>query len=211
MAAVNVGVFGGAFDPPHVGHVELARAAVEHYRLDRLLVRVVADPGHKNVATAPQIRLFLAELAFAPLDEAEVSLDPFPRTVDSLEDLALADPIFLIGADELAGLLAWKEPERVLELARLGVATRPGVDRGRIDAVIALLGRPDRVSFFEIEPLAVSSSDIRARAAAGESIVGLVPPAVAAEIVRLGLYRAVEPTDAGGMLRSDPTQGTTTT
>ena len=184
-----VGVFGGAFDPPHVGHVELARRGIEHFRLERLLVRVVEDPGHKQVGTAPSVRQLLAELAFTPLDEAEVGLDPFARTVDSLEALRLDDPVFLVGADEFAAFLDWKEPERVLELARLGVATRPGVERGRLDAVLAELERPDRVSFFEIEPLPVSSSEIRARAAAGEPIDGLVPAAVSAEIARLALYR----------------------
>ena len=184
-----VGVFGGAFDPPHVGHFELARRGIEHFRLDRLLVRVVEDPGHKEVGTAPSVRLFLAELAFAPLDEAEVGLDPFARTIDSLEALSLDDPVFLVGADEFASFPEWKEPERVLELARLGVATRPGVERRRLETVLAELGRPERVSFFEIEPLPVSSSDIRARASAGEPLGGLVPASVAAEIDRLGLYR----------------------
>jgi nicotinate-nucleotide adenylyltransferase len=187
---VSAGVFGGAFDPPHVGHVELARRGIARFGLDRLLVRVVEQPGHKEVATAPQIRLFLAELAFAPLEEAEVSLDPFSRTVDSLAALALDDPVFLVGADEFAAFLDWKEPARVMELARLGVATRPGVDRARLDAVLAHLDRPEWVTFFEIDPLPVSSSDIRARAAAGMPVEGLVPPAVEAEIARLGLYRA---------------------
>lgn len=189
MAAMNVGVFGGAFDPPHVGHVELARRGVEEFRLDRLLVRVVAEPGHKEVATAPQIRLVLAELAFAPLDEAEVALDPFARTVDSLQALGLEDPLFLVGADEFATFLSWKEPERVLARARLGVATRPGIERAQLDRVLAALGRSERVSFFELEPVPVSSSEIRARAAVGEPIDGLVPASVAAEIARLGLYR----------------------
>ena len=185
----RVGILGGAFDPPHVGHVELAEAAVRRFRLDRLLVRVVADPGHKVIDTAPQIRLFLAELAFAPLDEAEVSLDPYARTVDSLEALALDDPVSLVGADEFAGFLAWKQPERVLELARLGVATRPGTDRSALDAVLHSLSRPERVELFAIEPLDVSSSGIRDRIAAGEPVDGLVPPSVAAELERLGLYR----------------------
>jgi nicotinate-nucleotide adenylyltransferase len=208
---MNVGILGGAFDPPHVGHVELARRGIERFDLDRLLVRVVEEPGHKDVATAPQIRLFLAELAFAPLDEAEVSLDPFPRTVDSLEALALDDPVFLVGADEFASFLAWKEPERVLDLARLGVATRPGVDRASLDAVLARLGRPDRVGFFEIDPLPVSSSDIRGRLAAGGSISGLVPPPVEAEIARLELYRHVHRPGGGGMLSDEPIEGTTPT
>jgi nicotinate-nucleotide adenylyltransferase len=187
---VNIGVFGGAFDPPHMGHLELARRGIERFDLDRLLIRVVEDPGHKHVDTAPQIRLLLAELAFASIDEADVSLDPFSRTVDSLAALVLDDPVFLVGADEFAAFLDWKEPERVLELAHLGVATRPGIDRARLDEVLASLDRPDRVSFFEIEPLPVSSSDIRRRAAAGKPIDGLVPPAVEAEVARLALYRA---------------------
>ena len=208
---MSVGVFGGAFNPPHLGHVELARRGIERFDLDRLLVRVVEDPGHKDVGTAPQIRRFLAELAFAPLEEAEVSLDPFPRTVDSLEALALDDPIFLVGADEFASFLAWKEPERVLELARLGVATRPGVDRASLDDVLSRLERPERVAFFEIEPLPVSSSDIRERLAAGDSVTGLVPPSVEAEMARLELYRGVHRPGAGGMLSDDPIEGTTPT
>lgn len=190
MGVGGVGILGGAFDPPHVGHLALAEAAVRHFSLERLLVRVVAEPGHKDVETAPQVRLFLAELAFAPLDEAEVSLDPFPRTVDSLESLALHDPVFLVGADEFAGFLAWKEPARVLELARLGVATRPGVDRSDLEEVIAAVSAPGRVELFAIEPLDVSSSAIRARVAAGEPVEDMLPLAVAREIERLGLYRA---------------------
>lgn len=211
MATVNVGVLGGAFDPPHVGHVELARRGSERFELDRLLVRVVENPGHKDVSTAPQIRLLLAELAFGRLDEAEVSLDPFARTVDSLEALALDDPVFLVGADEFADFPSWKDPRRVLELARLGVATRPGIDRGRLDRVLAALDRPDRVAFFEIEPLSVSSSEIRTRVGEGRSIDGLVPPAVQAEIERLALYRRVDRPEGGGMLRGDPIEGTTPT
>ena len=211
MGAVSIGVFGGAFDPPHVGHVELARAGIAHFGLERLLVRVVEEPGHKDVGTPAPVRLSLAQLAFGGVDRADVSLDPFARTVDSLEALALADPVFLVGADEFAGILSWKDPERVLDLARLGVATRPGVDRARLDRVLGLLGRPGRVAFFEIEPLPVSSSDIRARVAAGKPIGGLVSAPVEAEITRLRLYRPVDPQGAGGMLGSDPLEGTTRT
>jgi nicotinate-nucleotide adenylyltransferase len=207
----SVGVFGGAFDPPHLGHVELARAGVERVALERLLVRVVEDPGHKAVTTPAAVRLRLAELAFASVAAAEVAVDAFARTIDSLEALALPDPVFLVGADEFASFLEWKEPARLLELARLGVATRPGVDRDRLDAVLAALDRPDRVSFFPIEPLPVSSSEIRRRAAAGGPIDGLVPAAVAEEIARLGLYRAVETPQGGGMLGTEPSERTTPT
>jgi nicotinate-nucleotide adenylyltransferase len=121
---------------------------------------------------------------------AEVALEPQARTVDALEARALHDPIFLIGADELVDFADWKEPDRVLELARLGVATRPGYPLERLEPVLDALSRPERVLLFELEPLPISSSDLRARAARGEGLDGLVPPAVAGEIERLGLYRA---------------------
>jgi nicotinate-nucleotide adenylyltransferase len=187
-----IGILGGAFDPPHNGHVALAQEAIEHFGLERLLVRVVADPGHKDVDTASELRLCLAELAFDSVETAEVSLDPFARTVDSLEALGLDDPVFLLGADELAAFPTWVRPERVLELARIGAATRPGTDLAALERVIASLGRPERIELFPITPLAVSSSEIRERVAEGLPIADLVPPPVAAEIVRLGLYRVPE-------------------
>ena len=185
-----VGILGGAFDPPHNGHDALAREAVGYFGLERLLVRVVADPGHKAVDTPPALRLQLAELAFAPIDIAEISLDPFARTVDSLEELQLIDPVFLLGADELAAFPTWTRPERVLELARIGAATRPGTDLADLESVIASLSRPDRVELFPITPLPVSSSEVRDRVANDLPIDDLVPAAVAETIDRLGLYRA---------------------
>jgi nicotinate-nucleotide adenylyltransferase len=182
------GVLGGVFDPPHVGHLALAREAVQHFGLDRLLVRVVEDPGHKQVDTAPTIRLFLAELTFASIDEAEVALDRHARTVESLEALALKDPLLLLGADEFASFLAWKDPVRVLELARVGVATRPGTSREALETVLVQLPHPERVVFFPIERVDLSSSEIRRLAGAGKTIDGLVAPIVAAEIGRLGVY-----------------------
>jgi nicotinate-nucleotide adenylyltransferase len=186
---VGVGILGGAFDPPHLGHLALARAAVDRFTLDRLLVRVVEDPGHKPVEAGADDRLALARLAFAPVPEAQVAIDRFPRTVDSLEELGLDDPVFLVGADEFAAFLEWKRPERVLELARLGVATRPGYPKDSLERVLSWLERADRVELFTIEPFPVSSSTIRERVAAGEPLDGLVDPLVAAEIERRGLYR----------------------
>ncbi len=180
------GLFGSVFDPPHVGHVALLRDARAHFGFDRVVVLVVAHPGHKRVATDPGVRLELAQLAF-PDDDVE--LDPHPRTVDLLRERRFDDPVLLVGADQFADFLTWKEPDEVLELARLGVATRPGYPLEALDGVLAALRRPDRVSFFEIEGIELSSSDVRARVAEGVSIDGLVPPAVAAEVARLGLYR----------------------
>lgn len=186
------GILGGVFDPPHLGHVALAKAAVAQLDLDRLLVLVVADPGHKGVETAASTRLALAELAFAEVAEAAVELEPHARTVDSLEARELGDAIFVIGADELADFHRWKRPERVLELVRLGVARRPGISGDALAAAVARLDAPERVVFFDLEPVAISSSEIRERVAHGESIDDLVPGPVAAEIARLGLYRPPE-------------------
>lgn len=180
------GIFGGAFDPPHVGHVEVARRAKSALGLDRLVVLVSAAPGHKEVHCTAETRLELARAAF-PADE--VRLDPYPRTVDLLRAERFDEPVFVIGADQLRDFPTWKEPEAVLELARLAVATRPGFPREQLEPVLASLARPERVTFFEIDPIPAASSDIRAAAAAGRPLDGLVPPAVARLIEERGLYR----------------------
>ncbi len=181
-----IGLFGGAFDPPHVGHVALADAAQSQLGLSDVVVVVVADPGHKDVHCPVETRLALARAAFP---DRPVEVDHHARTVDMLRAGSWDDPVFLIGADEFSAFPGWKEPDAVLELARLGVASRPGYPRERLEQVLAGLSRPDRVLFFEIEPVTVSSSDIREKVERGEPIDGLVPPAVAAEIARRGLYR----------------------
>jgi nicotinate-nucleotide adenylyltransferase len=189
---MTVGLLGGVFDPPHLGHVALARAAVRELGLDRLLILVVADPGHKRATLPAETRLELARLAFADVPEAVVELDLHPRTVDSLEGRKLEDAVFVLGSDELADFESWKEPGRVLELAGLGVAMRPGTTGDELEAVRRRLSAPDRVLPFEMEPVAISSSDIRARVARGEPIDDLVPHRVAEEISRLGLYATSE-------------------
>jgi nicotinate-nucleotide adenylyltransferase len=175
---VAVGVFGGAFDPPHNGHVALARTDLERLGLEHLHVTVVVAPGHKETVAPAEYRLELARLAFAGLGVVEPEL--YEYTVDALEAYGYEDPVFLIGADELADFPTWKKPERVLELARLGVATRPGYQPEVTSP---------RIEIFELEPYPVSSSEIRERVRRGESIEGLVPDAVARRIVELGLYR----------------------
>jgi nicotinate-nucleotide adenylyltransferase len=175
----TTGIFGGRFDPPHLGHLALARAAREQLRLERLHVTVIADAAHKRSEAAAEHRLEMARLTFAELD-AVVELERHRYTVDALEAGRYEDPIFLIGADELAAFSTWKRPQRVLELARLGVAARPGHAPPVDDS--------DRIEVFELEPHDVSSSDIRARLRRGEPIDGLVVPAVADYIAAHGLY-----------------------
>lgn len=174
-----MGIFGGRFDPPHVGHLQLARTAIAHFAIDDLHVAVVADAAHKASEASADDRLAMARLAFGELD-ATVALEHHRYTVDALESAAHDDPIFLIGADELLAFPTWKDPERVLELARLGVATRPGYTPTTASP---------RIEIFELEPQPVSSSEIRERARRGEPLAGLVPPAVERYIERHRLYR----------------------
>jgi nicotinate-nucleotide adenylyltransferase len=181
-----IGIFGGAFDPPHNGHVALLAAARDALDLDDAVVVVAADPGHKRVETPAAVRLELAQAAF-PCET--VVLDDHARTIDMLRDHPEWDGAwFLLGADEFAGFLDWKEPAEVLRLVCLGVATRPGFPRERLDAVLATLDDPERVRLFEIEPLPIASSELRARLDRGEDVSAFVPAAVSELIRRERLY-----------------------
>ncbi len=181
-----IGIFGGAFDPPHNGHVALLAAARRELGLDDAVVVLAAEPGHKTVLTPAPVRLQLVQAAFPG---EHVLLDRHARTIDLLRDhLEWEGATFLLGADEFAGFLDWKEPQAVLGLVRLGVATRPGFPREGLDAVLGLLEHPDRVSFFDLEPQPIASRELRARLDRGEDVHRLVPPAVWALIERDGLY-----------------------
>jgi len=175
------GLYGGAFDPPHNGHVALAAGAKREFAIPRLLVLVSENPGHKSTHSPADLRLELARAAFP---DDDVRLDPYPRTIDLLRGERFDAPLFVLGADEFCAFGSWKEPDDVLALAELAVGTRPGFPRDRLDSVLDGLRRPERVHFFEIEPNPASSTAIRARVAGDPS----VPPAVAALIRQFGLY-----------------------
>jgi nicotinate-nucleotide adenylyltransferase len=183
---VGVVLYGGAFDPPHLGHVAVADAARGRFGIDRLAVLVSERPAHRSVHASADDRLALAQAAF-PRDD--VRLDPYPRTVELLRAEGLDDPVFVVGADQFRHFLDWSKPNEVLERARIAVATRPGYPREELEGVLAQLDEPARVVFFEIEPNPSASRDVRARIAAGEPLDGLVPPAVARLIAARGLYR----------------------
>jgi nicotinate-nucleotide adenylyltransferase len=181
-----IGLYGGSFDPPHRGHVELARRAKNELGLDRLVVLVSADPGHKHVETPADARLRLAQAAFP---DDEVMLDDHARTVDMLRaHPEWRDAVFLIGADEFADFLAWKEPNEILKLARLAVATRPGFPRERLEPVLARLDHPERVQLFEIDPVPIASRDLRRRLEAGENVASELTPRIAEALARERLY-----------------------
>ena len=180
---MSLGLYGGAFDPPHRGHVQLAHCAKELLGLERLLVLVAADPGHKSVGTPAELRLELARAAFP---DDEVVLDDHARTIDLLRDHSeWQDAWFVIGADEFSDFLSWKDPDAVLDHVRLAVGTRPGFPRERLEAVLGALARPDRVHLFDMEPIPAASRELRRGLVEAD-----VPPAVAEIIRREGLYRS---------------------
>jgi len=179
------GLLGGTFNPPHNGHVLLAETAKRNFDLDPLRVHVSSNPPHKRVVVDVETRLGLARLAFP---DDMVVRDESPYSIDTVTGYG-DDAIFLVGADQFANFLTWRAPDEILAHVRLGVATRPGFPREKLDAVLSQLRRPERVAFFDMDPVPISSSDIRRLVATGEPVADLVPPAVAAEIERLGLYR----------------------
>jgi nicotinate-nucleotide adenylyltransferase len=174
---VRTAVLGGVFDPPHHGHVALAEGALNELGADRLLVLVVADPGHKPTELDPQTRLELARLAFGHLQRTEIRLDDHAYTVDLLRDEQFGDAVLVIGADEWAAFDTWKEPAEILRLISVAVARRPGQPEPEGD-----------VEVFPIDQLEITSREIRERIERGEPIDDLVPAVVAREIERRRLY-----------------------
>ena len=197
---MSTGLLGGTFDPPHNGHVALARAALAELELERLVVMVAGRPPHKETGTDPETRFRLASAAFGEMPRVELSRDELDRpgrgyTVDTAQELARTrdDIVVIVGGDMFASFASWREPDGILEHARLAVAARPGTPREHFHAVLQALARPDRVTFFELAPVEASSTEVRRRVAAGEPFGDLVPGAVAALIEELGLYRAQRP------------------
>jgi nicotinate-nucleotide adenylyltransferase len=196
----DIGILGGTFNPPHMGHLVMAQEALDQLGLDRVVFMPVAVPPHKEAREDPgaEARVELCRLAVGDDDRLEVSTLEVDRggasyTVDTLRafhDLeAEHDLIFIVGGDMAQSLPAWREPEAILALARLAVAEREGVRRDDIARRLEPLHAGDRVLFFDMPRIDVSSSAIRRRVAEGRPIRYLVPDAVAAAIAERGLYR----------------------
>lgn len=197
---MRLGLLGGTFNPPHVGHLVCAQEAHERLGLDRVILLPARRPPHKEVPEDPgaDVRLALLELAVAG-DERFAASDLELRragpsyTVDTLRALHDDRPgdelTFIVGADMALSLATWREPGEVLRLARLAVAQRDGARREAIAAAVAPFHDGTRLDQFEMPRLDVSSTQIRRRVAEGRPVRWLVPDAVAAEIRRRGLYR----------------------
>jgi nicotinate-nucleotide adenylyltransferase len=187
----RIGVLGGTFDPPHLGHARMAEAARRTLELDRVVFSAAANPPHKrrDAATPYAHRAAMLALAVegvegAELSRVEESHDP-SFTIDLLRacrSRTSADLYFIIGADSLLEFATWKDPQAILEACTLVV-----FPRGRAPMVLPV-GGDASVVVFEERVIDVSSSEIRRLVAAGEVPEGVLAPAVASYIARHGLY-----------------------
>lgn len=190
----EVGVFGGSFDPPHVGHLIVAREALERLGLDEVrFVPAHRSPFKTEAATSPvEARVAMMERAIEDdpgfvVSTVEADRDPPSFMVDTLRELRSSEPevswTLLIGADQWASFDGWKSPREIGELARIAVMSRDGVQPKDAEPVPELPWIEVPVSRIDI-----SSSSVRARVATGRSVRHMIPDAVRAFIESNGLY-----------------------
>ncbi|MEW6757601.1 MAG: nicotinate-nucleotide adenylyltransferase [Acidobacteriota bacterium] len=202
---MRLGLLGGTFDPPHHGHLRVARIAQDRARLDAVLFvpcfrqplkpRPPAASGYHRAA---MVALALSGRTDWGLETAELERKGTSYTADTVELLMSrmpgAEVFLLLGADSLASFRRWKRYGFLLEACRIVAVPRPGVD---LAASVPSTWR-DRVLLASARPSRVSSTMVRARAARGESLTGWAPASVARYIVREGLYGAAAPHIARG-------------
>jgi len=200
---VRIGILGGTFNPPHRGHLALARHARDELSLERVLLMPVGSPPHKPGGEDPgaEHRLAMCRLAAAGEPAVEACALELERagpsyTADTLEEIHDRHPeaelTFIVGADTARSLPGWHRPRRVLELAELAVAARSGSDREQVKAALASAAGgalEPRVRFLEMTPIEASSSAARELVAAGADAAGMLGPEVSAYIAAHALYR----------------------
>jgi nicotinate-nucleotide adenylyltransferase len=197
--AGGIGVLGSAFNPPHLGHLALAQEALWQLGLDEVVLMPTGDAPHKQIADDPgreqratMTRLAAADDSRFSVSTLEVDRDGPSYTYETLEMLGREkgdrELVFVMGADAAVGLESWRQPERVVELARLAVARRAGVSESDVAAVMRSLGAAGRATMLEMPEFGVSSSVVRERAAAGRPLRYLVPESVARFIEEKGVY-----------------------
>lgn len=202
----HVGILGGTFNPPHIGHIALARHARSELGLERVLLtptNIAPNKPAERDDPGPERRLHMCRLAIADepglaASALEIERGGVSYTVDTLQAIhdmrPDADLTLILGADTALTLPLWREPARLLSLAGLAVAERD--DLGARDVHEALLPtalelqRAPRITFMRMSKIAVSSSLVRELVASGRSVTGLVGEAVADYIAAHGLYRA---------------------
>ncbi len=201
---MRLGVFGGTFDPVHMGHLVLAEQCREQARLDQVLFIPAARPPHKQTVVltsyAERVEMLALAISGQPafrIDDLEKNRPGPSYTVDTLSQLqekyAGAELHLLIGADTLHDLPQWHQPARILELAGLLVVPRPGFEVLDASAVKKMLALSDSITLrYQVCPipfLDIASRDLRRRIAQGQSIRYLVPRAAEAYVRDKGLYK----------------------
>jgi len=202
VPSLRLGLFGGTFDPPHLGHLVVAQDVAERLSLDGLLFLVAGLPPHKRgeVLSPPSLRVEMARAAVAgnPLfnvSEVELDREGPTYTVDTLRHFRVVHPdaeiFFLLGADQLAEFHEWQEPEGIATLVTLVVVGRDGVGPDQLPPVA--LGSGGELNFISLDVTRVdiSSSEVRARVREGLSIRYLVPEEVRRIIETHRLYRSI--------------------
>jgi nicotinate-nucleotide adenylyltransferase len=203
----SIGILGGTFSPPHVGHLALARQAREELGLERVVLMPVHAP-HKPLASDPGPVHRLEMCRLATLDEPglsacslEVRRGGPSYTADTLAEIHAISPqaelTFIVGADTARTLPSWHRPQAVLGLARLAIAERQGSGRGQVLEALQTIedgagARPRAPHFLAMSPIAASSSLVRERLGEGSGIEELVGAEVARYISEQGLYRPIE-------------------
>jgi nicotinate-nucleotide adenylyltransferase len=200
FAPGGVGVLGSAFNPPHLGHLALAQEALWQLDLSEVILVPTGEAPHKRIADDPgrELRMTMTRLAAADDSRFSVSALEVERegpsyTYETLEMLARergeTELVFVMGADAAVGLESWRNPERVVELARIAVARRAGISEADVAAVMRNLGCEGRETMLEMPQFGVSSSAVRVRAREGRPLRYLVPEPVARFIEEKGIYR----------------------
>jgi len=194
-----IGILGGTFDPPHLAHLAIAEEAREALGLSRVLFVPAGQPWQKadRPVSPGRLRLAMVERAIAGnpyffADSREVDRPGPSYTDETIAELAAetgGEPWFILSAEALAGLPTWRDPERILALARLCVVPRDGAPDAALSSFHAHFpAAASRIRVLDHPRLAISSTALRARVRAGRSIRYLVPDAVAALITEYALY-----------------------
>jgi nicotinate-nucleotide adenylyltransferase len=198
---LRVGILGGAFNPPHAGHLVCAQEALVQLGLERVVFMPVGEAPHRELESDPgaEARLEMVELAIGDdprfaTSRLEIDRSGPSYTSDTLRELsekAPDDELFLIlGGDQAAALPRWHEPEVVLSLATVAVVERSNWSRNAIVITLGRLPGAERIRYLDMPIIQISSSAIRRRMAEGHPIRYLVPDKVASYIEANGLYGA---------------------
>lgn len=196
----SLGILGGTFNPPHLAHLLCASEARWQLGLERVMLIPAGVPPHKEMGDEPGIehRVEMCRIAarahrdWLEVSEVEAQRSGPSYTVDTLREIHASNPgdelTFIVGGDMAWSLSAWREPEAILDLARVAVAERAGARREEIREQLAGLRGVENITYIEVPRIDVSSAALRQRVRAGQPITYLVPDGVSDYIKERRLY-----------------------